>query len=93
MKVTVRLPTGLRRFADDQREFDVEIDAPTVAAVIGAVGARYPGVADRALDDQGEIRRHVNVFVDQENVRFTGGLDTPVKDGAEVSILPAVSGG
>ena len=93
MRVIVKLPTALRRFADDQSRLDVDVVDPTVGAVIDAIGQRYPGVRDRALDDQGEIRRHVNVFVDQENTRFTGGLKTPVTEGAEVSILPAVSGG
>ena len=93
MRATVTLPSTLARFADGQRHVDVEIAEPTVAAVVAAIGDRYPGVRDRTLDDQGRIRRHVNVFVDQENTRFTGGLDTPVADGAEVTILPAVSGG
>ncbi len=93
MKVTVRLPTALRPYADNESAIDIEVDRPTVAAVIGAIGARYPGVADRTLDDQGQIRRHVNVFVDGENSRFIGGLDAAVANGAEVTILPAVSGG
>ena len=89
------LASQLAEYAGGARHVDVDVDgsAPTVAAVIDAVGAQHPGVRDRALDEQGAIRRHVNVFVNQENVRFTGGLQTPVTDGAEVSIFPAVSGG
>ncbi len=93
MRVTVALPAALTRFADGKRHVEVDVAEPTLAAVIGALGEHYPGVRERTLDDQGLIRRHVNVFVDAENVRFTGGLDTPVTDGVEVSILPAVSGG
>ena len=97
MRVRVTLSTQLASYAGGAKHLDVEVDgageAPTVAAVLDAVGALHPGVRDRALDDQGALRRHVNVFVNQENVRFTGGLSTPVADGAEVSIFPAVSGG
>ena len=95
LNVVVKLPSALRRFADDLSRVELELDAasPTVGGVIAAIGDRYPGIRDRTLDDQGRIRRHVNVFVDQEDTRFTGGLATPITDGAEVTILPAVSGG
>jgi molybdopterin converting factor small subunit len=93
----VTLASQLASYAGGAKHLDVEVDdsgsAATVAAVLDAVGAMWPGVRDRALDDQGALRRHVNVFVNQENVRFTGGLSTPVTDGAELSIFPAVSGG
>jgi len=92
--VRVTLASQLAQYAGGERHLSVELDGDaTVAAVLDAVGALHPGVRDRALDDQGVIRRHVNVFVNQENVRFTGGLQTPVTNGAEVSIFPAVSGG
>ena len=65
----------------------------TVAAVLEALWRAYPGVRDRVLTEQGEVRPHVNVFVGPESIRFTGGLATSVPDGAEISILPAVSGG
>jgi molybdopterin converting factor small subunit len=98
VRIRVTLSAQLASYAGGERHLDVEVDgsgsgAATVGAVIDAVGARHPGVRDRALDDQGAIRRHVNVFVNQENVRFIGGLQAPVTDGAEVSIFPAVSGG
>ena len=73
----------------------MELDAParTVGDALGALWARYPGARDRVLTEQGDLRLHVNVFVGRESIRFTGGLATPVADGAEISILPAVSGG
>ena len=94
MRVTVTLASALTKYADGERHLTIDVDdGASLAAVIDAVGAQHPGVKDRTVDDQGAIRRHVNVFVDQENVRFTGGLDTPIRAEAEVSILPAVSGG
>ena len=94
MRVTVTLASALTKYADGERHIDIDVaDGARLSAVIESIGTKYPGIKDRTLDDQGAIRRHVNVFVDQENVRFLGGLDAPVADGAEVSILPAVSGG
>lgn len=93
MRVKVTLASALSKYADGERHIDIDVDEGRLSAVIESIGAKYPGIKDRTLDDQGEIRRHVNVFVDHENVRFLGGLDAPVTDGAEVSILPAVSGG
>lgn len=68
-------------------------DAAPLARVLAALWAVHPGVRDRVLTEQGVLRPRVNVFVGPESVRFTGGLDTPVADGVEVAILPAVSGG
>lgn len=93
MKVTVTLASHLARYAGGERHVVLEVTDATVAGVIDAIGESHPGVRDRVLDDQGALRRHVNVFVDQENARFTGGLRSPVGEGSEVSILPAVSGG
>lgn len=72
---------------------EVDADASTVADVLRALGEVCPGVIDRVLDEQGELRRHVNLFVGPDNVRSLSGLDTPVPAGGELSILPAVSGG
>jgi sulfur-carrier protein len=93
--VTIRIPTALRRYADEQAKIAVDTDDPatTVQAVLAALSASCPGVVDRVLDEQGALRRHVNVFVDDEEIRFLGGLGALVADGAELSILPAVSGG
>jgi molybdopterin converting factor small subunit len=64
-----------------------------VLEVIGALEASYPGIEARLIDDNGSLRRFVNVFVAEEDVRFLDGLDTPVKDGQTLSIVPAVAGG
>lgn len=94
--VAVRIPTPLRRFSDDRAVVDVElgpVGGSTVAAVLDTLARVYPGVVDRVLDEQGRIRRHVNVFVGEDDARSLGGLAAPVPDGAELTILPAVSGG
>jgi sulfur-carrier protein len=97
-RVTVRVPAALRRLADDQAAVQVEL-APeppatvTAGQVLASLESSYPGVRDAALDERGAVRPHVNVFVGSENIRFCAGLATPVPAGAEVWILPAVSGG
>lgn len=91
MSATVRIPTPLRQATAGQSTVDV--DGDTVGEVLSALDKAYPGVGERLLDEQGEIRRFVNIFVDDEDVRFQSGLGTPVPDGATVSIIPAVAGG
>jgi molybdopterin converting factor small subunit len=91
MSVTVRIPTILRQLTGGVSE--VEAEGTTLSAVLTAVDAAHPGVAGRVLDDDGKIRRFVNVYVGDEDVRFASGLDTPTPDGATVSIIPAVAGG
>jgi sulfur-carrier protein len=71
----------------------VEVDGSTVGDVLKSLDAAHPGFADRLLDEQGALRRFVNVFVADDDIRFLQGLDTPVPDGETVSILPAVAGG
>lgn len=97
MRVTVVIPRALLRFAAEQRRVELELEEDGAEATVGLVlrtlAVDHPGVPERTLDEQGELRRHVNVFVGTENVRDVAGLATPVHDGAEVSILPAVSGG
>jgi molybdopterin converting factor small subunit len=91
MTVTVRIPTILRQLTGGASE--VEAEGATLSAVLTAVDAAHPGVAGRVLDDDGKIRRFVNVYVGDEDVRFASGLDTPTPDGATISIIPAVAGG
>ena len=94
VRVTVVVPRALRHFSGGQGGVGIDVgEGATVAGVLAALAERAPGIPDRVLDDRGELRRHVNVFVDGESVRGAGGLATPVGDGAEVTILPAVSGG
>lgn len=93
MRVTVHLAGPLRPFAGGRGRVEVDALAPTVAAALDALWAVCPGARDRVVTEQGEVRPHVNVFVGTECIRATSGLATPVPEGAEISILPAVSGG
>ena|SRR5215471_13807746 len=96
MQVFVNVPASLRQFADGQRRVCVECDEPsTLDTIFKRVHAAIPGVVERTLDERGQIRQHVNVFVDEQSVRAGTrlGLATPVRSGAEIWILPAVSGG
>jgi sulfur-carrier protein len=88
---TVHLPAALCGHAAGQRR--VAVAGATVGGVLAALGRAHPGVGQRVLDDRGVLRRHVNVFVNGESIRYLDGVDTPVGDGDEVWILPAVSGG
>lgn len=94
MRVRVRLAPVLAPLADGQRthEFEVEGGA-TVRTVLDDIRSRHPAVARRVQDEQGEIRRHVNVFVASANIADLAGADTTLTDGDEVTILPAISGG
>lgn len=91
MSVTVRVPTTLRTLTAGAAE--VEVEGATVADAIDALDAAHPGFRERLLDDDGNLRRFVNVFVADDDVRFLEGLDTKVPDGETVSIIPAVAGG
>lgn len=91
MSVTVRVPTTLRTLTAG--ESTVTVEAGTVSAVLDELEAAHPGFKSRLLDDDGGLRRFVNVFVADDDVRFMDGLDTPVPDGETVSIVPAVAGG
>jgi molybdopterin synthase sulfur carrier subunit len=96
MIVLVRVPAPLRQFSDGRSKVSLDVPdvgAATVAAVLARLRAVYPGVYERALDERGHIRQHMNVFLNTENVKESGGLHTPVSDGDEVWIIPAVSGG
>ena len=88
---TVRVPTQLRSLTGGQGQ--VTVDGATVGEVLKALDAAHPGFRERLFDDDGKLRRFVNVFVADEDVRFLQGLDTPVADGQTVSIVPAVAGG
>ena len=91
MAVVVRIPTQLRSLTGGTNR--VEVEAGTIASVVAALETAHPGFAERLLDESGAIRRYVNLFVDDEDIRFVQGLDTPVKDGQTVSVVPAVAGG
>ncbi len=91
MAVRVRIPTPLRKLT---REAEVvEVEAATIAAAIEALQAQFPGIKERLVDESGEVRRFVNVYVNEEDIRFLQNQDSPLKDGDEVSIIPAIAGG
>ena len=87
------IPGYLRTFTDGLSRVHLDRTPPTVGEALAALWAVYPGVRDRVVDEQGDVRQHVNVFVGDESIRFTGGLATAVGDGSEIWIVPAVSGG
>ena len=87
------IPGYLRPFTHGNARVELETAAATVNDVLGLLCAAHPGVRDRVLTEQGEVRPHVNLFVGAESIRFTGGLATPLPEGAEIWIVPAVSGG
>lgn len=91
MSVNVRIPTTLRPLAGGKSE--VAVEGATVGEVLKNLDAEHPGFADRLLDDDGGLRKFVNVFVADDDVRYLQGLDTPVPDGETVAIIPAVAGG
>ena len=91
MPISVRIPTPLRKFTGGAES--VTASGGTVAAVVQDVEGRHPGLKERICDDAGKVRRFVNVYVNGEDIRFLSSLDTPVKDGDEISIVPAIAGG
>ena len=91
MSAAVRIPTPLRNLTGG--EATVTVEGATVGEVVKNLDAAYPGMGERILDDSGNVRRFVNVFVDDEDIRFAEGLGTPVGEDATVSIIPAVAGG
>lgn len=91
MPVTIRVPTTLRPLTGGKAE--VEVEGSTVGEAFAALDEAHPGFRSRLLDDDGNLRRFVNVFVDDEDVRFMEGLATPVPEGNVVAIVPAVAGG
>ena len=93
MAVRFLLPSYLRPFAGGSSRLEFGERPANVGEALALLGMRHPGVRDRVLTEQGDVRPHVNVFVGDESIRYTGGLATPLADGAEVSIVPAVSGG
>lgn len=91
MSITVRVPTQLRNITAGKGELEAE--GSTVGEVLKALDAEFPGLGERLFDESGRLRRFVNVFLDDEDVRFLQGLETPVPDGRTLSVVPAVAGG
>jgi sulfur-carrier protein len=93
MPVRFFVPGPLRDFSGGQAQVELAGSPATLGDALEQLGAMYPGVARRVLDEQGEVRPHINLFVGGDCVRFGEGLATPLTDGCEIAILPAVSGG
>jgi molybdopterin synthase sulfur carrier subunit len=91
--IRVELPKALCSYADENSSLVVEGSCGTVGDALVALGRKAPGALDRIMDERGTVRRHVNVFVNGENIRFLDGLSTPAGDGATILVLAAVSGG
>jgi molybdopterin synthase sulfur carrier subunit len=93
MAVTVRIPTYLASFAEGRNSLILEGAPATVSAALELVWNAHPGLRDRIVDEQGQVRQHINIFVGEEAIRFADGLGTKVPADVEILIVPAVSGG
>lgn len=91
MAIKVRIPTPLRKLTQDLEV--VEVESTSIAGLLADLETRFPGMKERLVDEGGNIRRFVNVYVNEEDIRFLSNLDTPLKSGDEVSIIPAIAGG
>jgi len=91
MSINVRIPTILRTYTQEQSQ--VSAEGATLTDVLDSLESSFPGIKARVVDDEGKLRRFVNIYVAEEDVRFSKGLDTPTPDGSQVSIIPAVAGG
>ncbi len=93
MAITFHIPGGLREFTGGRSQVEINDSPTTLADALAVLWTLYPGVRDRIATEQGQVREHINIFIGVENVRYTGGLASPVAAGVEISIVPAVSGG
>jgi len=93
MPVIFHIPGPLRSYTDGRPQVKIDASHGTLRDILLALWSRYPGLRDRLATEQGEIREHINIFLGNENVRYLDGLATLVPDGAEVTIVPAISGG
>lgn len=93
MPIAFQIPAALREFTSGRSAVEVSISEGKLSDALAALWILYPGVRDRIINEQGQLRQHINIFVGNEHIRYTGGLATPLSDGAVISIVPAVSGG
>jgi molybdopterin synthase sulfur carrier subunit len=91
MAVNVRIPTPLRKLTKEKDI--VQASGATIQEIIDGLEKEYPGLKERICDERGELRRFVNVYLNDEDIRFAQGKSTPVKDGDEISVIPAIAGG
>jgi sulfur-carrier protein len=93
MPITFHIPGALREFTGGRSTVEIEHPPATLGEALAALWTRYPGVRDRVVTEQGQVREHINIFIGDENIRYLGGLASPVSSGTKISIVPAVSGG
>jgi molybdopterin converting factor small subunit len=93
MAVTFNIPGPLRQFTGHHNKVEIAHSPATVAEALSALWTLYPGLRDRIATEQGALREHINIFIGDENIRYTGGLASPLTAGSEISIVPAISGG
>ena len=93
MPVIFLIPGALREFAGDREEVRIDGAPGSLSDALSLLWTECPAVRDRVITERGEVRPHINIFVDGENVRYAGGLSAPVRDGAEILLMPAISGG
>ena len=91
MASKIRIPTPLRKLTDNQES--IEVESNTIGGAIDELEGKFPGIKERLVDEEGEIRRFVNVYVNEEDIRFLENQDTPLKEGDDISIIPAIAGG
>jgi len=91
MPIKVRIPTPLRKLTENEEI--VQVTASTIGGAIAELQSRYPGIKERLTDEAGGVRRFVNVYVNEEDIRFLQNQETALRDGDEVSIIPAIAGG
>jgi molybdopterin synthase sulfur carrier subunit len=91
MSIQIRVPTPLRKFTAGAEA--VTAEGTTVGALVDDIERRHPGIKEKICDDAGKVRRFVNIYINGDDIRFLSNLDSPVKDGDEVSIVPAIAGG
>lgn len=93
VSVTFHIPGPLRQFTGGRSKVEIERSPTTLAEALSALWTLYPALRDRIATEQGQIREHVNIFIGDADIRYTGGLTSPVSAGSEISIVPAISGG
>jgi sulfur-carrier protein len=91
--VTFHIPSALQQFTGGRAKVEIDSSPTILSDALTALWTLYPGVRDRMATEQGTIREHINIFIADENVRYTGGLASPVADKSQISIVPAISGG
>src|SRR5260370_1139854 len=93
MSFTVHIPGPLRAFAEGHGEVQIQGSQATLRDALAVLWAKYPGLRDRIVTEEGQVREHINIFVGNESIRYIGGLATPLPANATISIIPAISGG